>query len=205
MGSVTELDRIRPWRTDGSARCAAPPSSRRAASRTSRSPRTCSASTTGSSGTRAEGSSKRTSDNRGSGRASLASWVHARAGRGDAPGRQLSLPPEVREGQGERLGPGDQDHVISYSPPGCARIHERGARDLAHPAPGAVALDGALEPAAHRHPDPQVLALARHSQCHQAAAAEDARALERRLEVGLAAEAVPPLHARLTRSGAGGP
>src|SRR5882724_2884469 len=77
-GKIREQDRSRPWRTDGSARPLRLPSNRPAATRTSPPPRTCSASTTGSSGTKAGGSSRTTSGNRESGRAESLSLVELR-------------------------------------------------------------------------------------------------------------------------------
>src|SRR4029077_274326 len=103
----------------------------------------CTASTTGSSDTRVAGPSRTTSGSRESGRAG--SWSLVQLGE---PERSLfGLFAKVGERHFERGRAGDQDHVISYSHPGQRRIRVEhdSARQLAQPAPRAVAIDRALE------------------------------------------------------------
>src|SRR5216683_356662 len=104
-------DRSRPWRTDGSARCAPPPSSPLETTRISRLLHMCIASKTGSSGTKAEGASKKNVGNRGSWPVGSSSWLELR--KPDC--RLLGLRLQVGKGHLQRGGAGDQDHVISYS------------------------------------------------------------------------------------------
>src|SRR5229473_4860554 len=107
---IKEQDRSRPWRTDGSGRCAPPPSSLLEATRISRLPHMCSASKTGSSGTRAEGASKTNVGNRGSWPAGSSSWLEL----GEPDCRLFGLRLEVGERHLERGGTGYQDTVLLY-------------------------------------------------------------------------------------------
>src|ERR1700730_8523940 len=116
--AVREQDRSRPWRKDGSARSAPPPSSRPAASHIFPLPHRCSESTTGSSDTTAEGPWRKTSGSRESDQAGSLSWIQLRE-----PERCLRrLLAQVGERYVEGRRSGDQNHVISYSQAGQRRI-----------------------------------------------------------------------------------
>src|SRR5713226_2351796 len=149
--SIKERDRSRPWRTGGTERSGPPPSIRPAASRISLPPRTCTASKGGSSDTREAGSWRKSAGIR-------ESWPRGRSSSiqpGEPERCLLGLRFQVGEGQRERCGTGDQDHVISYSQAAQRRIRSEqiSARELTQAAARTVALHRALQLPAHGDAD----------------------------------------------------
>src|SRR6266851_928222 len=194
--------RSRPWRRGDSGRCAPHPSSRPSASRSARSPHSCSASTRGSSGRQAAGSWKWTADNRGSRSGTAWSWLYL----GEPERSQRSLRPEVGERDLERRRAGDQDHVISYSHLAQRRTRSEDsfADDLAEPSPGPVACDRALDPPAHRHADPTLGQLGGNGEPDQGAPAVEPPTADGGLEVRPPANPQTTLHDRVRSDARGG-
>jgi len=189
---VREQDRIRPWQTGGTERSAPLPSNHLAASHTARPLRTCSASTKGSSGKMAEGSSRTTSGSRESERAESWSSVELRE-----PERCLrGLLAQVGERHFERCRASDQYHVISYSQAGQRRIRAEQlfSGQLSDTAPGSVARDRALDGSAHCHPDAARIGRAGNGKGDEGPSAVEPLAGKCGLELRLPAEPVTPLH-----------
>src|SRR5712691_7448079 len=187
--TVRAPDRSRPPRKDGSGRCAPRPSTRPSASRSGPPPRTCSASTRGSSGRRGAGCGKGSAGNRGS-----TEEVASSSGQLGEPERsQRSLRLQVGERHLERRRAGDQDHVISYShlAQGRIRFDQPASRHLAQAPPGAVALDRGLDPPADGHADAAFHRGAGNGKSDQGAAAVEPLAADRRLKVRTPTETEP--------------